>query len=1030
MNIIRYIIHRPIAVTMIVTAIIVLGLFSILKVPISLLPDSDVPHIVIQIHQKGMPAQQIEKSILSPLRAQLTQISGLVDMQSEARMDAASIDLFFSHKNNIDLSLIEVNEKIDMAMSQLPSKTERPKAMKISVADIPAFFIQLSLKNPDATVSNFAQLSSFAENVIRKRLEQLPQTAMIDISGTTRQEIVITPDYEKLYSLGITTAHIEQALNDNSITLTALTIANGRNRYNIHFDSQLLTEEDLRNILIKHEGRILKLEELCSVTQNETIRYGWVRHNGSDAVIMAVIKQSNARMNELEVAVKEIVSQLEQDYPDIVFSISRDQTHLLSFVFNNLKENLIAGCLLTCLVLMLFMRHKRLALVVAMTIPLTLVTTLLLFYVIGISLNIISISGLILGVGMIVDNTVIVIDNIGLKRRTGKSMADAVCLGASEVFTPMLSSVLTSCSVFIPLVLISGIAGKLFFDMAMGISASLLVSLVVAEIVVPTVYFRIIDNNKEAKKRIKDGGHRAAIGYRTYNLYNRCFCTIMRHQSFVVTTLALSLPLLVILFVVIEKTPVPSLSHTDAQMTINWNEGLTEQESDRRISHIVGETEKHIKASTTITGVQQFMLPHTDNITADEAIAYIECDNADALKKAKQHLQELCRKNYSKASVNFAPISTPFDMILNTKEPVLQIRFRRVDGERISVDKATELTQILQKKFPDTYIPNVETTENLLYATDAGKMSAYSMTYASVLKKLQETTGKNRHGEISHGEQTVPVIIGTDNATLSQLMSVTIRNQDNTEIPLTYLLNDTLIYDYKRLCSSVQGPFFPINISTTTNQAEQIMQYVDNVLVNDRMLTAEYCGCYFTGKELVNELIVVLIVALTLLYLILAAQFESLVQPFIILSEMTINIAIVLAVLLVSGLSLNMMSMIGLIIMSGIVINDSILKIDTINRKRKEGMSLLHAIVSGSHERLRPIIMTSATTIFGVMPFLTQGDIGSELQFPLSVTIIVGMAVGTAVSVFFVPTLYYIIYNRRKPSLGLWYSIISVRKRL
>ena len=480
MQMIRYIIHRPIAVMMIVLAMVVLSLLAAYRLPVSLLPDVDVPQVKVLVDMPGAAASQVEDRSLRLLRGRLSQLPGLESMQSEARADAGTISLDFVPGSQMDLLTIEVNEKLDMAMASLPKDMQRPKVMKTSVSDIPAFYVDMTLKNVHASSQHFSDMSDVAVNVVRRRLEQLPQTAMVDMSGMMGEQIMVTPDNEICRSLGLSTSDIEQALTDNNIRLEALSVVDGRFRYNVHFDAQLLTANDISNICINHGGRMVRLADLCTVEVQSGIRQGWVRHDGKPAVTMAVVKQRDARMADLKESVDSALTDLRGMYPQIDFSITRDQTSLLSYSLDNLEGNLLAGCLFTCLVLVVFLHSWRLSLIVAFTIPLSLLLTLLSFRLTNITLNVISISGLILGVGMIVDNAIIVTDNIVQKWKRGLPLEHAVCLATSEVFTPMLSSVLTTCSVFVPLMFLSGLAGELFYDMSVGISVSLVVSLAVA----------------------------------------------------------------------------------------------------------------------------------------------------------------------------------------------------------------------------------------------------------------------------------------------------------------------------------------------------------------------------------------------------------------------------------------------------------------------------------------------------------------------------------------------------------------------
>lgn len=1018
MGIIRYIIHRPVAVTMIVIAVTVLGVMAAVRLPVSLLPDIDIPQVTVQISRQGASARQIDEQIVGPLRSRLAQLTGLKDMQTEARMDAATITLKFDPGSNIDLIFIDVNEKVDMAMGLLPKDLDRPKVVKAGVADIPAFFIDVMVKDaqPDATsqgsagMGRFAELSDFARNVVRKRIEQLPQTAMVDMSGTVGQEIRIVPDYDRLRSMGIGISEIETALEDNDIQIEALSVTDGRYRYNIHFDSQLLTRDDIADIRISHEGRIFRLADLCRVESRAGVRHGWVRNGGRNAITLAVVKQSDARMDDLKSSIERTLDDMRRQHPDVEFSITRDQTRLLAYSISSLESNLAVSAVLTLVVLLVFLRSFRLAVIVALTIPLSLIITLLCFHQAGISLNVISLSGLILGVGMIVDNSIIVTDNIVQKKAAGLCMADAVARGTAEVFTPMLSSVLTTCSVFLPLILLSGIAGELFYDQSVGIAASLFSSLAVAMLVVPVAFYAMY--RRRALPKAVGGG--VADG-RLMRPYEKVLGAVMRHGRIVMALFLLSVPGLAGVAWLIDKQRMPELGYDDMQVAVSWNEGITEEESDKRINELTGSAAGLTDVSSTLAGTQQFILSHTRNITASEALAYLKCGTPERLAAARRRMQQYADSAFPRATLSFEPVGNPFDMVLNTGESALEVRLQERDGGWPDVESAQRTTAAIRKSFPDVHVPRVELDDNLMCRADIGRMAVSGVSYQALLSRLRELAGSNRVMELSDGDMAVPVIVGQDGGTADreQIMQATVTNAQKVEVPIRYLMTDSSVNDFKRLYASVSGGYYPVRIDAGAAKVRDIIRYTDSLSRADGMAVS-YAGSYFSGREMVKELTAVLAVALLLLFFVMAAQFESLVQPLIILSEIVLDCFVVLLALYLLGMSLDLMSMTGLVVMSGIVVNDSILKIDTINRLRRGGMTLLRAVITAGHERLRPIMMTSATTILAVMPFLSRGDLGADMQYPLSLTLIVGMTVGTAVSLFFVPLLYYIVYKRKK----------------
>lgn len=1001
----RTLLHRPIAVTMTLIAIVTLGVLAFDRIPVSLMPDIDVPRIVVQMAAQGSSAREIEQRMVKPMRQQLSQVTGLQNIESTSRTDAGTVTLSFSPGTDMSMSFIEVNEKIDRAMSSMPKDMERPKVMKIGALDIPAFYI-------DVTGGKAEQTSRLVRNVISKRLEQVPEVAMVDYSGMVGTQIAIIPDPMRIAGLGISNSEIEKAVSDNNVVLEALSVRDGIYRYTIHFDSQILSVSDIENIYIRHDGRLLQIKDICKVEEMPADRKGIVTSDGKPAITMAVIKQSDAQMSTLQGRIDTLMTQIEKDYPELQLHVTRDQTRLLSYSMDNLQWNLILGIIMASVVLFFFIGGWRMPLLVIISIPLSLVLTLLCFYVIGVSLNIISLSGLILGVGMIVDNAIIVMDNIRQKKACDDRMR---VQSVKEVFMPMLSSVLTTCSVFVPLIFLSGTAGALFFDQAMGITIALFCSLAVASIVVP-VYFRSLYRRKEFGSRAKE--NRMIMRW-----YEKGIRFTFRNGRKMILAFAGCIVMILAVSPMIRKERMPILPHDDAIVTIDWNAGITPEENDRRVKEVLKAAGKYVTSSTTMVGGQDFILSHTKNITSSEAVCYIKSATADDCRKARETMMDYVAKHYPKAKTEAELATNIFDMIFSTDEPDLQIRLQNRSGGRPAVEQTRTVTDSLRLHFPELNIQHLATETYLQYQTDAQQMAYYKVTYQQLYLRFRELLGSNNIYDINSGGESVPVIIGTDGRDADVLLGNTIRNADGIDIPLEYLVKESRKEDYKHLTAGDEGEYAAIDIENAGDgEVRKVMDYVSRITDDDaRNLQATFTGNYFSSRTMVWELAMVMLVAVMLLYFILAAQFESLLQPVIILAEVVIDVALVMLALFVCGETLNVMSMIGMVVMCGIIINDSILKVDTINRLYRQAVAtngvtrvtLLRSIVTAGHQRLRPIIMTSLTTILAILPLLQRGDMGSALQFPLSFTIIVGMTVGTMVSLFFVPLVYHAVYGRR-----------------
>ena len=329
--IINKIIDRPIAVSMSLLALLIIGCISLKYIPISLMPNMDVPQIVVQTPCPNYSVKEVDEKILTPLRNQLQQVYGLEDIRCEAISGIGSIHLTFAPNCNINMAFIEVNEKIDRALSRFPKEVERPKVIKASAMDIPAFYLNISLKsaakgntNTPESGERFMQLEDFVRNVVVKRIEQLPQTAMVDVSGIGGTEIVCIPDMEKMTNIGMGLTTLEKALSNNNITMETLTITEGVYRYNIHFEDPLISKHDIENIYVRHDGRIFQLKDLCKITEQPTTRNGFVLNDGKDAITLAVVKQDDAQMNDLQENIQKLLKELRNEHTNVCLLYTSD----------------------------------------------------------------------------------------------------------------------------------------------------------------------------------------------------------------------------------------------------------------------------------------------------------------------------------------------------------------------------------------------------------------------------------------------------------------------------------------------------------------------------------------------------------------------------------------------------------------------------------------------------------------------------------------------------------------------------------
>ena len=978
---IRKLIKRPVAVSMVLFAVAVLGAVSIKLIPVSLMPDVDIPQITVQVKVEGSSAREMDE-YLQPLRRQLMQIPSLTDIRSQSESGVGIIRLSFDYGADIDFIFVEVNERIDRALSSLPEGAERPKALKSSATDIPAFFVNMTVRDTSRTM----ELSRLASSVISKRIEQIPEVAMVDLSGLVFPEILIIPDIERLTAIGVTPERLSEAIEANNIRLGNLSIRDGQYHWNIRFNSEINSKDDIENIRLNIGGRVYLFSDLAEVIEQPASEDCLIRSDGSRAVSMAIIKQSDARMNTLQDELNGRIEEFREDYPGVEFTVTRDQTELLRYTIENLEQNLYAGIILASIVILLFMRNFRFSLLIIPTIIVSLLTSMLALFLMGISINIISLAGLILSVGMMVDNSIIVIDNITQRWERGDNLEDAVAIGSGEVFAPMLSSILTNCAVFVPLVFLSGIAGEIFFDQAVAITVGLFSSLLFAVLVVPVYYYAMY----RRRGRKVDNKYLARID-RFLELgpsYEKALKWTFRHQGIVLTLMAVSVPLSVLLFMELDKSTFPPVTKSDIILNVDWNRPVTIAENDRRSTALVESVQPHTAQVTQMCGTQQFLMPHTRDMSQSEAQIYFKARTAEGLDSLMNGAAAFLREHYPDASFNFTDAGNLFTLMFSSDGSKLTVQISGRDGRTPEPDRLNSILADIGEAAPDVYISPISWQEQIMLVLDIEKMSLYGISYSDVLSTLRKRTREDNIFSITTGDYSIPVVVG-DRDRSPDLLNGSVRNRDGADIPLSSFITEGRSRDLKTIVSGMSGNFYPLELDIPDSEVPGVMATARELSVEDGTWDVAFSGSYFSSRETIRELMMIAVVAILLLYLILAAQFESIIQPLIILSEIVVDIFGALLLLWICGGGINAMSMIGIVVMSGIVINDSILKVDTINRLRKEnGYGLLRAIMTGGSRRLNPILMTTLTTVLAMVPFLTRGDMGSDLQYPMSIVMI------------------------------------------
>ena len=1005
---IKFILNRPIAVIMTVLALCVLGFVSMTKLPVSLMPDVDIPEITVSYNCDNVSVREVENTITTEIRNQLQQTPNLSDITSESFEGGGRVTMRFNYGTDIDYAFIEVNEHIDAAMKYMPQGMARPSIIKASTSDIPVFHIYITPKN-NFSEQDFLEFCEFAESVLKKRLEQLPDVAIVDLSGYYEPELYILPNYSKLRSLGITQDQLANAIDKNNRIAGSLMVRDGYFQYNVKFTSQLTSPQDIEDVYLNVDGRIIQIKEVAEVGIRPKDKRGVFLNGQNQSLCLSVIKQSDARMSLMTQNINTMLDNFRQDYPEIEFTVSRDQAELLNYSINNLTQSLILGIILAVGIMFFFLKDPRAPIIIALSIPISVIITMLMFKLIGLSINTISLAGLIMGVGMMVDNAIIVIDNITQHRERGYSLLDACNIGTVEIIRPLISSVLTTCAVFIPLIFLGDIAGALFYDEAMAVTIGLLVSLAISITIIPVLYHLIL--GKWSKSNISIKGIND-----TYleNLYTKGYKFVFNNQKQTWLLIALIIVCGVIAMFTSKIEQMPPVVTNEKLVKIDWNSSIHIDENNSRINRIISKYGPNCEEITAHVGEKQFFLNTDEKQHTNQAELYIKTASIGLLEETITNIESDIRNEHPEATVKIEKVENLFEQMFKSNNAPMILYLSSQDGTIPELATVNRFIDSISTKFGQQEINRPTTEERLVIHLHPDVMTLYGVSQNTLIATLEKEINKTSIGKLNTGNRYIPLVVTSNEENIYNIIqqSSVISEKTNNSDGLTYIPVSNLITlgneaDYKTITGRKEGVVIPIVINDYSIANQELIKYA-TLLSKEMEMDINIGGDIVSGNQTIYDMALIIIIAILMLYFIMAAQFESLKLPLIVLVEIPIDICFTIAVMKLTGTSINLMSMIGFVVICGIVINDSILKIDTIIKLEKQGMSTLEAIHEGGVRRLKPIFMTSLTTIFAMIPMLWGNDIGTQLQLPLAITIIAGMTFGTCVSLFFVPLCYYI----------------------
>ncbi|MEX2569515.1 MAG: efflux RND transporter permease subunit, partial [Cyclobacteriaceae bacterium] len=699
------------------------------------------------------------------------------------------------------------------------------------------------------------------------------------------------------------------------------------------------------------------------------------------------------------------------------FDLTQDQSTLLNAGISNLQTSLIFGGIFAFGVLFLFMGNYRTPIIIGISLPSSLMISFLVFYFFDISINVISLSGLALGLGMLIDNSIIVLDNISRKRREGWSLFESSVRGVNEVMSALISSVLTTLAVFVPLVFLSGVAGALFYDQAISVAAILSVSLLVAFILLPVLY-HLFYKRREARVE-KEDSHLFLSMLKAYKwLYTRLFS----QRKLSLMLFLVLIPLMLILGKVLRVEGLPPIEKFDVMVDLDWNEPINATQSKERIVALLENMQGNYRHAESEIGLRQFLLFEGEN-SIQQVELYLMFESQQQKETLSEHLSMEVRGKYPQASMAIKDAPNAFDQLFSSDRPNYEVRWKDLASKR---PIPAETMDNWLEQMPDaswTRGPGLQKESSVIFRIDMQKLAMYGLEVNDLIGEIQKLFGNYLITDIKRFGETTPILLKTGEVDFQTLLKENYLYAGEEGIP--YALDNFIRFSYddhyKFVTSDRAGIYQSVFLEAPRPTAydSDFREWAVN-----RDLSLSFTGQYFEDRETIRQLISILMISVLLLYFILAAQFESFIQPLIVIFTLPLGIGGAFLVLWMTGTSLNVMSAIGLVVMLGIMVNDAILKIDTINRLRIEygneaGLNrreaLEKALYRAGEIRLKPIIMTSLTTILALLPVIFSAGLGADLQRPLVFSVIGGLTIGTFTALFFVPLAYWFLARGRIP---------------
>lgn len=1001
-------IRRPVFTIVTMILILILGGVSLSRIPLKLIPDLNPPVGVVVTSYPGAGPQEVVEKVTKPLEESLSTLPGLKNVQSTAQEGSNFILMEFSWSTSIEEIENDVLQRIDQA--PLPDEAEKPRFLKFDPAQFP--IIQFSLKADGDSNA----LRTLAERM-KLELNRVPGVANVNVTGSFEDEITVNLDQEALEKKGLSQNDVVNTLRSNNITSPGDTIDTDGKTLTTRVMSELKSVKEIKELTVTVDpktGKNVPLSDVAEVEMKPVDDNTYTRADQESAVLFSVLQQSDANTATVSKAFqKELDALLKQEqYKDVDAEVLFDQGDYITDAIGSITNSLLLGGVFAMIVLFLFLRNVRSPLIVGVSIPYSVVVTFVLMFFAGFSLNIMTLGALALGIGMLVDNSIVVIENIYRHLSMGKSRKQAASEGAKEVGGAITASTLTTVAVFLPVVFISGLIGEIFTEFALTISFSLFASLVVALTVVPMMASRML---KEPKGNLEARRRRS----KSRSRFKRSVEWTLSHRTIVLLATLILLGMSSWGATKVGTEFLPATDEGFFTMRVELENGSSVNETNAVVKAIEEklENETNVQTAVSLVGTDQeqsFRGGKSGNIAEiyvkmkpfderEQSIFSFADEVKPKLEKAAQEQNDTANIVFNLQSTSGSSPQTLTFNLRDTNEKRLDNGVEKLQKKLEGMDDINEVTT-----------DRMETIKEVQMKVDRGKALDQGLAPSQIGSLVQDVTrGVTATQIVTEDSEVVSVFVKYDRditENLDSLKKLLIPNGQGKFIKLDSVV-DFSIEDgpvsIKRIDqqSAVQ---FTVNYSSGTNLgtiSNKVEKEIDKLDLPDETQVS------FSGeKELlddsINDMILALLLALVLVYMVMAAQFESFKYPFVIMFTVPLMVIGVALALFLTDTPISVPAVIGVIILAGIVVNNAIVIVDYIKQRKEDGMGSFEAIVTSAQDRIRPILMTALTTILGLVPLALGLGEGTEINQPMAIAVVGGLLTSTLLTVYIIPVIY------------------------